>query len=201
MKAVSVALVAALAGSAQGFAPVLSGARAPSKMAAVPAEYEGMVGIDIETGNQFFDPLGISKYIPAKYAREAELSNGRSAMLASVGWLWPQVFGTFDSTDVTTTDPIKAIGEADLQWWAQFIIFCGTIEAIKYRGALQGKSFSGNGEPVIDWMKSYPSDEAGRRTMELKELKNGRLAMIAFASYAAAHFIPGSVPALGPDFV
>jgi len=148
-----------------------------------------------------FDPLGLAKYIPAKFAREAELSNGRSAMLASVGWLWPQYFGTFDSTDVTSTDPFKAFVEADPQWWAQFIIFCGTIEAIKYRGALEGKSYTGGGEPVVDWMKSYPAEEDARREMELRELKNGRLAMIAVASYVSAHFIPGSVPAFGPDFV
>jgi hypothetical protein len=34
-----------------------------------------------------------------------------------------------------------------------------------------------------------------------KELKNGRLAMIAFASYVSAHYIPGSVPALPANFV
>jgi len=28
------------------------------------------------------------------------------------------------------------------------------------------------------------------------ELKNGRLAMLAFASYISAYYIPGSVPAL-----
>ena len=39
-----------------------------------------------------------------------------------------------------------------------------------------------------------------RQVMMEKELKNGRLAMIAFASYLSAHFIPGSVPALGSSF-
>uniref|UniRef100_A0A7R9W903 Plastid light harvesting protein n=1 Tax=Pseudictyota dubia TaxID=2749911 RepID=A0A7R9W903_9STRA len=202
MKSFAVALAAALAGSAHGFAPASSGSKASSlQMSSMPADYEGMVGIDVETGNKFFDPCGFSNYIPAKWAREAELANGRSAMLASVGWLWPQIFGTFDSTDVTTTDPIKAFSEADPQWWAQFIIFCGTIEAYKYRKGLEGKSSTGGGEPAVDWMRSYPADEEGRRAMELKELKNGRLAMIAVASYFSAHFIPGSVPSLGYDFV
>lgn len=197
MKTVAVA-VAALAGSAHAFAPASTGAARTSALAMsdITPGYEDMVGIDVETGKKFFDPWGLSQYIPAKWAREAELANGRSAMLATVGWFWPAKFGLFDSTDVTTLDPIKAIGEADPQWWAQFIIFCGTIEAIKYRGALEGKSYTGNGEPVVDYMKMYPKEEEARRRMELRELKNGRLAMIGIASFASAYFIPGSVPGL-----
>ena len=43
--------------------------------------------------------------------RECELKNGRVAMLASVGWIWPQIFGLWAADDVTTTDPIAAIGQ------------------------------------------------------------------------------------------
>ena len=64
-------------------------------------------------------------------------------MLATVGWVWPKWFGLFDSDDVTTTDPIDAIMQADPQWWAQFLIFCGTIEAFKYNAELNGKSYVG----------------------------------------------------------
>ena len=126
---------------------------------------------------------------------------GRSAMLATVGWFWPQVVGTFNSDDVTTTDPIKAIGEASPQWWAQFVILCGVIEAYKYKEALNGKSWTHGGTPVFDYLKGYPDDEAKRRDIELKELKNGRLAMIGFASFVSAHYIPGSVPGLPADFI
>lgn len=186
-----------LASPASAFAP--SGASKVSS-ALKASNLEGMVGVDVETGNKIFDPCGLNEYVPAEWGRAAELANGRSAMLATVGWFWPNVVGHFDSTDVTTTDPIKAIGEADPQWWAQFIIFCGVIEAYKYREGLNGKSSTGGGEPVIDYLKGYPKDEAGRRKMELKELKNGRLAMLGIASFVSAHFIPGSVPMLPVDF-
>lgn len=147
-----------------------------------------------------FDPLELAQWAPIDHLRKAELANGRSAMLASVGWFFPKVFGTFDSNDVTTTDPMEAILQADPQWWAQFIIFCAVIEGLKYRGELDGKSFTGEGPPVIDWSGSWGrlSDDE-KQTMRLKELKNGRLAMIGVASYIADYFIPGSVPGI-PQF-
>lgn len=121
-------------------------------------------------------------------------------MLATVGWLWPAFVGTFDSSDVTTKDPIKAIFEADPQWWAQFIVFCGTIEAIKYRAELEGKSYTGEGPAAIDWAKQWDKlSDAQKKDMRIKELKNGRLAMIGIAGYLANYFIPGAVPGL-PQF-
>lgn len=197
----SFALVAALAGTANAFAPASSAVPSTSlQMSSIPDGYEDLVGVDVETGKKFFDPWGLAQWMPAQWAREAELANGRSAMLATVGWFAPAAFGMFDSTDVTTTDPIDAILQADPQWWAQFVILCGVFESYKYKAALEGKSYTGNGEPVVDYLKGYPKDEAARRRMELRELKNGRLAMIGVASFVSAHFIPGSVPVLGTPF-
>lgn len=142
-----------------------------------------------------FDPVGLAQWAPAEHLRKAELSNGRSAMLATVGWAWPKLVGTFDSNDVTTTDPIDAILQADPQWWAQFIVFCGTIEAIKYRGELEGKSYTGEGPAVIDWANQWDKlNDSQKQEMRLKELKNGRLAMLGIAGFVANHFIPGACP-------
>jgi Chlorophyll A-B binding protein len=129
--------------------------------------------------------------------RKGELSNGRAAMLANVGWFWPAFAGTFASDDVTTIDPIKAIMEADPQWWAQWILFCGLIEGAKYRAELNGKSYTGDGEPFLDYAGQWNGMDAAKKAdIRLSELKNGRLAMIGFASYISEYFIPGSVPAL-----
>lgn len=146
-----------------------------------------------------FDPVGLAQWAPAEHLRKAELSNGRSAMLATVGWFWPKAVGTFDSQDVTTTDPLEAIMQADPQWWAQFALFCGTIEAIKYRAEQEGKSYTGDGPAAIDWTGQWAKmSPDAQEQMAIKELKNGRLAMIGFAGLLANAVLPGSCPV--PDF-
>jgi len=119
-------------------------------------------------------------------------------MLATVGWFAPKVFGTFDSQDVTTTDPIDAIMQADPQWWAQFILLCGVFENWKYQKEMEGKSFLGDADPAVDYANLWPSDAKAQETLRIKELKNGRLAMIGIAGLVSNHFIPGSCPV--PDF-
>jgi len=48
----------------------------------------------------------------------------------------------------------------------------------------------------FDPLKLMPPTQVAADKMRLKELKNGRMAMIAVAGFAANHFIPGSVPGL-----
>jgi len=192
----TVAALIVLASSAAAFAPHPVSREGVALSYA--AELDSITGVSAESGNQVFDPLNLSDYVPVDWARRAELANGRSAMLATVGWVFPKLFGTFDSQDVTTTDPVDAILQADPQWWAQFIILCGVCETWKYKAELEGKSFLGGLEPAVDFLKLWPEDPAEQEEMKLKELKNARLAMIGIAGFAANHFIPGACPV--PDF-
>jgi hypothetical protein len=185
----------------------------------------------VEVGNKPFDPLGLAKYRDFDEMRACEVRNGRVAMLAATGWVWPQIFGTFNSEDVTTVDPIAAITQVAPQAWVQIFVLAGVNEVIA------AKHDDAKG-PVWDPLKLMPKDDAGKKVrdktatskraffvcstalcarssvtsfacplssgykvMMEKELKNGRLAMIAFASYVSAHYIPGSVPALPANFV
>jgi hypothetical protein len=119
-------------------------------------------------------------------------------MLATVGWSFPK-FWTFPDGPVDTTDPVEAFFKADPQWWAQFLIVCAVIEGVKYRGEMDGKSYTGEitKEAVIDWSGNWAKLNAEQKEdMAVKELKNGRLAMIGMAGYFASVLVPGSVPAL-----
>ncbi|KAL3775776.1 hypothetical protein ACHAWO_003625 [Cyclotella atomus] len=76
----------ALAGSAAAFAPAQQGKASTalnyaSELDSMPTSVECP---------KVFDPLGLSDYVPVDWARRAELSNGRSAMLATVGWFFPK---------------------------------------------------------------------------------------------------------------
>ena len=65
-----------------------------------------MPGVSIETGDTVWDPMNLAQWRDPAEMRECELKNGRAAMLAVVGWIWPQVFGLWAANDVTTADPI-----------------------------------------------------------------------------------------------
>ncbi|KAJ8600640.1 hypothetical protein CTAYLR_006927 [Chrysophaeum taylorii] len=166
---------------------------------ALHAELSTMPGISVETGNKVFDPLGLAQWRDIEELRATELANGRSAMLAVVGWVWPQVFGLWPGGSVTTTDPIAAISQVEPEAWAQMIILCGCAEAAKVNWAsgVDAKPFFDPDALFFDPAKVYPADPAGQEEMQLKELKNGRMAMIAFAGLVVHHFNPAAVPLLG----
>jgi len=156
---------------------------------------DGAFGATLEAGGKPFDPLNLAQWRDFDQLRATELRNGRVAMLASTGWVWPQIFGKFASDDIATTDPIKAMSEISPEGAVQILVTMGVFEVLNY------KHDWSTGKSLWDPLALMPKTEAGKKAMMEKELKNGRLAMIAFASFLSAHYIPGSVPALGPDFV
>jgi len=183
------------------------------------AQLESMVGVSVEMGRAVWDPLEVAQWRDLDEMRACELANGRVAMMASVGWVWPQVFGLWSVNQggtlisglpVKTTDPIDAIQQVPTAAWVQIIGFCGVLEAARWNWEQQrqgketplpitqgwgGRKGDPN-RPFYDPFDIYPKDKAGQDEMQLAELKHGRLAMIAFASLFSNHFIPGSVPGL-----
>mmetsp|Transcript_24162 Transcript_24162/g.26958 ORF Transcript_24162/g.26958 Transcript_24162/m.26958 type:complete len:196 (-) Transcript_24162:206-793(-) len=194
MMKLAVLITVAISG-VSAFVPTSQSISSPTQLNAV--DLETLRGIGPETGSKVWDPLELAQWAPLDHLRKAELANGRSAMLAVVGWSFP-TFWTFEGP-VKTTDPVKAFLKADMQWWAQFIIFCAVIEGIKYRGEMEGKSFTGeiDKDACVDWTGRWAvMDDKQKEDMAVKELKNGRLAMIGMAGYLASILIPGSVPLL-----
>ena len=174
-----------------------------------------MPGVSIETGDTVWDPMNLAQWRDPAEMRECELKNGRAAMLAVVGWIWPQVFGLWAANDVTTTDPIAAIGQVNELAWVQILAACGMVEAADYNFKRTGST-----KPFFDPLGLCPTDKAGfvrapprararahaprptralrtQEKMQLRELKNARMAMIAFAGLVVHHYLPSAVPGMG----
>ena len=185
-----------MVGRATAFAPAIQlkgiTKSAPSSM---KMALEDMAGIGPETGNKAFDPLKLSELAPIDHLRATELVNGRVAMLATVGWYWPNLVGKFASDNITATKPIDALFQMDKLALVQIVGLCGIIEFAMLRHRMSEST-----DPFYNVSKLLPKDEAKLKEFQTKELKNGRLAMLAFAAAVSHELIPGSVPGYPFDF-
>ncbi|CAM9756587.1 unnamed protein product [Ectocarpus fasciculatus] len=167
----------------------LGSAIEPLSDAEAKASLEAIGGYDVETGGKPLDPLHLAKYIPAETLRKYETVHCRVAMLACVGYAFPQIFGMFDATDVQSANGIDALFQTAPEAWAQIIGACGIAEAAQWKHQQSGET-----TPFYDPFKGWPKTEVQQEKMKMRELKNGRAAMLCWASFVSAALIPGSVP-------
>ena len=141
-----------------------------------------------------------------KRYREAELKHGRLAMLAAVGWPIAEelqgpiakalgqpdllvkgcVGGGSQCAEALTLVPSVLNGGLDRispLYWGAVLLFSAGVEAYALR---IGKSDNYlPGDLGFDPLRLYAGKDAGwKRDMQLKELNNGRLAMMAITGYA-----------------
>ena len=85
---------------------------------------------------------------------------------------------------------------------AHIIILLAIIEGAKFPGdAWFGKMQRAPGDIGYDPLGfSKNKTPAQMEKLQLQELKNGRLAMMAMAAYTSEHWLPGSVPFLPGHF-
>jgi len=146
-----------------------------------PANLEGYVG---DVG---FDPLRISDYVPMDYLREAEIKHGRICMLATVGWIavdagmrvYPVPAALEGLTAATAHN--ASVGQGGL---GQVFGWIALAEMVSWIGVAQMLQGSGRqpGDFGFDPMGlNKNKTEAQTALMKTKEVKNGRLAMLAFS--------------------
>lgn len=95
----------------------------------------------------------------------------------------------FDATDVTSAKGIEALFQTAPEAVAQIVGACGIVEAAQWK-----HQQSGSDTPFYDPFRQWPADEAKQEAMKMRELKNGRAAMLCWASFISADLIAGSVP-------
>merc|ERR1712072_1293606 len=136
-------------------------------------------------GDFGFDPLGLgSDPDRLQWYVEAEKMNGRWAMAAVAGILGQEALGVGKWFEAVAKDydfpllPLIAI---------EFLIM-GFLETKRYNGYKEtGKS---------GFLNSFPFDPANMNSpdMQLKEIKNGRLAMVSFVGFAVQALVTRAGP-------
>uniref|UniRef100_A0A7S3T2S7 Chlorophyll a-b binding protein, chloroplastic n=1 Tax=Strombidinopsis acuminata TaxID=141414 RepID=A0A7S3T2S7_9SPIT len=154
---------------------------------------QGLVGADGAWGRYEYDPAGLSQWTEfVPYFREAELKHGRVAMLATVGWIATdmgmRVPGEpFQVSTIEAHDAMVKFGAMP-----QMLVWLGLLEVfgfLAFNNAAEGRTDRAPGDFGLRML--YPTDAAGQYSMQLKELRNGRLAMLAFGGIATAAVLTG----------
>merc|ERR1740124_1958637 len=158
-----------------------------------PENLRGYVGEEIG-----FDPLHISDYFPMDYLREAEIKHGRICMLAFLGYtsvdmglrIYPLPPGFEGLTSATAHD--AAVTQGGM---GQIFITIAFLEMGSWLGVsamLQGSGRAPGdfGFDPLGYMKNKTEEEVN--VVKLQELKNGRLAMLAFGGCVTQAILTGN---------
>jgi hypothetical protein len=192
-----------LLGAAVAFAPSTS----TSKSSALKVfSASSLSGIVAPLG--FFDPLGFAVKADEntlKRYREAEITHGRVAMLATVGFLaGEQVAGSSFLFDASIKGPaISHLAQCPAPFWTLLIFAISYAEFVRAQvgwvepenvpveqpGLLRA-SYS-PGDLGFDPLGLKPSDPFELKLMQTKELQNGRLAMLASAGFMTQELVDG----------
>lgn len=149
-----------------------------------------MIGIDVETGG-LFDPLGFSKDEQSLYRyRAVELKHGRVAMLACLGTL-VQSYTHLPDDVFSNPRPLAALGQIASQRPLAILQIVLALVFIEVTSGKQDPELA-PGQIGRFGEAFKPEGEEEMAAVQLKELKNGRLAMVSvFLGGWWSYFVSG----------
>jgi len=146
-------------------------------------------------GDVGFDPLGFSDYFDMKWLRESEIKHGRVSMLAVAGYVMQGFLTIPGMTHVQ--DQNMAPQAAGLESMLQLIFGLGIWEWWTNKGnmTMENMFSDSSREPGnfgFDPMGfSKGKSQAEMEELQLKEIKNGRLAMLAIGGMIHQGWVTG----------
>jgi hypothetical protein len=159
---------------------------------------EGQASIFL--GNKGFDPLNCSTdIITLKKYREAEVKHGRLAMLGSVGWPLAELYHPYLSKISNSPNLLSVNGKVpsilnggldkiNPVFFMAAITLATSLELSNIKKNYENESIPG--DLGFDPLKLYNGrDVVTKKNLELKEINNGRLAMVAITYYVFSEFI------------
>lgn len=151
-------------------------------------------------GDVGFDPLGFAKNKDTlMQMREAEVKHSRLAMLAAAGWPISELADK-KLAAVAGLDPLLqsadrapsvlngGLGQVSPIYWGACLAAAAAVEMYGVFGASKKAGYT-PGALGFDPLGLYPKNAAGQERMQLSEIKNGRLAMIAITAFAFQEFV------------
>merc|ERR1711988_1313731 len=160
--------------------------------------FESELGVQAPVG--FWDPAGFTKdgdQANYKRRRSIEIKHGRIAMLATMGYITPEVAGKWGGlcadglpfSDIP--NGLAALKVVPFAGWLQMFLYCGAVEA---SSGLGRDAFGDKTPGDMGWKPPFFKDGTPekKKTRLAAELANGRLAMMAIIGMLFQDGLTGS---------
>lgn len=150
-----------------------------------PKNLQGVVG------NRDFDPLGFSDIIDVRYLQEAEIKHCRVAMLGFLGFVITDFIKLPDHAFSAVEAHNKAVQSGALVQVLALVIALEFINVVAIKEMLNGSGRK-PGEFGFDPLNfSNGKSDKVKEELQLKELENGRAAMLAFGGVVTQAVVTG----------
>lgn len=155
-------------------------------------------------GDVGFDPFGFAGADKAELLkqREAEIKHGRLAMLAVVGWPLAELFDKPLAQAINRPDLLTKTGESpsflngglekiSVAYWVAIAALAGIVELENMKMIEEKKTNYIPGDCNFDPLGLMPEERMAKLEMQTKEIKHGRIAMLAILGFVAQEALYG----------